>query len=454
MKLGNFYGLTAPNIIIFMDQMGEDDFIEAVSLLNNPVDKNFILQAKQELGFFRKALDEIPATYEAETNLSFLAQYPNAVIKNGVIEGAESNPIMLEQVKRVMAAKIASYVCQVNRRVMLDTSLYKDNYSVENVRKVFYEIILNFMQDNDVKFSEIDLCVNKIARKLLDRKGSQIMTDEKRVLFQTIVQAFQLKEVLLDNFSVGTTEIFLNEDDKKIITWFKKHRGTLDACLPYMTEKVVASNTQVFSMSFRDLVFRRPERLISEVVHFYKSANATVGREKIIKNIKTNVIEQVELFEKLFKENVLRKGTIEEEKTFIVTIEEDDRKTLKALKRAVKNYDLRLDNCDEEKFQTIVKLFEFSMRLTKEFYNELFGVELTLEEWNATIEKLNVLGVAGLNFYSTHLFMRSLKLFSFDDKIKIEKTAEEIEDYNNVLSEIHAFLDSQLPVGVEIGGAQ
>ena len=454
MKLGNFYGLTAPNIIVLREAFSEEDFIKTVDLLNNPVDKNFIGQTKQELAFFRKALDRIPVNYKSDMHLGILQEFPEAIISRGVLQGVPNAGIAIEQIKRYMAVRIACYVCQPNRRNTLDVCLFNGNIETAEIRKIFNKVITDYLKDNSLKLSDVDVAVNRIARKLLDRKGDTVFTPEKEKLFYGVVQAFSLNEELVTSFQLGDEELILNDAEIKIISWFKQRREIINSCFPFMTEKIITSNQQVFSMPFRDLIFRRPERLISEVTHFYKSANVSTGREKIIKNIKTNVLEQVKLFEDLFAENVLQQGVLEEKKEFAISVSEGDSESLAILKNALRNYDLRIANCDEDKLNVLSKIFEFTRGLTKDFYNTLFGVELSLEEWEQTIAKLNKLGIAGINFHSTHLFIRSLNAFSFDDKVKIEKSFSEIETYKRILEEVHAFLDSQLPIGTEIGGAK
>lgn len=462
MKLGNFYGLTAPNIIILREQFDEDDFIKAVALLNNPVDKNFIARAKEELGFFRKALDNIPVKYTNDLSLNVLSENSDVIIEHGTLKGVSNAQLVLEQIKRYLAVKVACYVSQPNVKNTLDVNIFKGKASVSDVRKIFNSVITDYLNENDIRLGDLivyqeesNVFINKLSRKFLDRRGDKILTNEKEKLHQVIVKAFQLEEEILPKIQIDNKEILLNDNEVKIIKWFKNHRDTLNSCLPIMMEKIITSNQKVFSMPFRDLVFRRPERLISEVVHFYKSANVSTGREKMIKNIRANIIEQLDIFKNLFEENVIQQGTLEEKKFFVVTLNSEvDGESLTILKRALKNYDLEIENCDEDKLITISKLFDFSRKLTKEFYDEIFNVKMSVSEWDFTIKKLNSLGIAGLNFYSTHLFIRSLKAYSFDDKIKIKKSPKEIENYESVLQEINAFLDSQLPLGTEIGGTK
>lgn len=300
MHLGSFYGMTAPFIVLFYEQRGESALQEAASLINNPVDQSFIKSTYKELACFKKYLMKIPATYELHADTGFLKKNPLAGLTNGTLHGefTESEQDILRMLKRYFLIATSVRLVSDSNPQFIDCTKFADT-SLDGIKDTINKHVTEFLQTATFTFEEVEAAVNKCTRAMLDRRNKEGLTKSKQLIADTVVEAYSLQQKIKNSFNFIGREIVLTDDEVKIVQYFKARIKVIDACMDVFSGGVIMENPKIFSLHFRDYLNRAPERILSEIVHMFKSVGAVSGRESQIPTIHERALEDLSEFQRL-----------------------------------------------------------------------------------------------------------------------------------------------------------
>ena len=163
-----------------------------------------------------------------------------------------------------------------------------------------------------------------------------------------------------------------------------------------------------------------------------------------------DILEQLLEFKRLFNENMALVsescvfGLQPDEALEIVDKFPGDASDIRAL---INRNAICTENLDEQTLQAVMELGNIISGMDVEKLNRCFSVSLTVAGWEDCIDKMNSLGIYGLNLYSRHLFNKFLANSTLNLLDKIIITERLKTEFEHVISEIEALLNTLKPIG-------
>lgn len=93
------------------------------------------------------------------------------------------------------------------------------------------------------------------------------------------------------------------------------------------------------------------------------------------------------------------------------------------------------------------KVYKIAKSFTVEYYNSIFGLNLTQEEYEKEFESLSRLGLVGLDFYTIDFFRMFITTATFSSEIKVELYEPRDTELIRSINDIDRLLKTNLPLG-------
>lgn len=448
MKLASFYGLTAPFMLILYEKVDETTFKLFASKLDNTADHSKLEDAKAELMFFEKALAQLPWEYESSFEDDLLSIYDGYIkLDKGTVLQFNGDVDELKQnVCRYLMYHIALNLTTPRFLEHLDLSVFTQPMTESSMRSDLRALAENAYRNANVFLKDIEKCAIKAARHCT--KPDAIITNDEATAFTQIISSiFHLKKKYDSTFDVNGETITLTDDEYKVMMYYVDRLDKVHACNEAIKLQNVSAD-QIFTVPFQDLVYRKPTSLFSEMNKLFKGLN-TAQQGQFLVRARDNAIEQIQLFDRLFKETVVSHA--DKNKVYGLTFDEAldslQGKEDTEVYGLIASGNLNVAEMDESTLHVLDDVGELIKSFDLDDLNMLFGTHFTVTSFSDAISNLNKIGLCGLNLYSNYLFERMVVHSSFNLFKQVPMSDDRINEFMHVESEIIALLECLRPIG-------
>lgn len=438
MRLGSFWGLTAPMLLFLQDAnntscISSECFNYATRLL---AQSGALKDSLLEASYFSRYLSHLDLNVSCGHDLYFKVNKTRKFNKSGIV----INGLVSEEETRLFILDCAYYV------VMKALSDYREGLSYDfgftpdmtDVQKKTHLIqaIQSTVSGQIFPLTRTGSILNKYLKSCETNENSDPTP---------LIGAFGLQYCVPSEYKFqGKVVKNLSDDTQKLVTYFLHHFSSLSSLVAQGIEKDV----EPFGVPFTDLIRRKPSALyyiVSDCFDYVKGQVHKVLLLNTIENVKTNM----DLFEQAYKTRVYNSNTTFEEYTVdksYAFINSFEPKKHNFFSRLLQEELIRINQCNDEVLQFLSELFDSIYSLTPERISFLAGLPEN-PDWDLINKELASIGLYGLNFRGLDLFAQAIEntVLVFDNSIS--KNTEEIEEIDSVVSDVYSLLDSLIPIG-------
>lgn len=451
MKLGSFYGITAPMMVFLADLSGMSFIRNMIGKMNNSVDNHNLLVAKEELEYFKKNLDKITPLVRSDFDIDLLKKYDDLVYwDKGSVSAANADECVMD-VKHYFVTEAAKAIVKESNIKKIIIDIFPEIINEDTVRKFMIQKADNFLEEKTFTLGELSKYSRQFNRTFLKHIPLESSKSCYDVLKSSLSSAFGIYLDIPEEIIVNNEKIKLDENERKIINYFKEHRNIIDELQICLSFKA-AANDAVFSLTFRDIIHRKPERLYYEIINLFNPVKDTKTSLQLI-GVRDAAIKQLEIFNKHFRENVtdyrnynLVKMDIDTAVNIVQGVIGNNTPLDEQIKQGV----IEVSELDEQTLQLLAQAVIEIDGLNMKNLNDVLGINCNYNDWNNIITKLCTIGLCGVNFYNLKLFYNSLAELTLNlyTKVRLDKNTQ--ERFLFVVEEIRAMLESIRPIGGDL----
>lgn len=417
MRIGSFWGLPAPMILIVFD--GHYDFLqECIAKFNTDANFESVNDVQKEFMALEQACNSADYVLP-EFDAVYLKISPLAVVNHGKSSlGDEVVDRLVTDVSLLVVEKVAK------------EAILGNFFSVpDNLRGCVDQWFI----DNTFSVREVKSVVNKIVKTFSRSEVSPL---------PELCRKYGLRVVPCDYVYNEGRKVKVTDDLKVVWQWF---HDRLDVVSQYTSSlrNTVPVEDMVFGILFFDLIKRKPNSLKYKVIEIFDGAKERQTSHLIAKCIQECSTELAK-FEKCVESSVsldscndssdvLTKSKFES----ILSSQDDECRMF--FNRLVYSGSLVVEDLLIQSFEMLVKLYYLICRIgsVEGFFGVSGGIELAACD----------IGICGLNNHSLTLFAKSIAGIPLAGHGKVLKTQGELDELNLVLDDVKALLDTLRPVG-------
>lgn len=447
MRLGCYFGMTSPMILIASKKFGIDKVISFSELINR--DKNLIINSRKEMIYFLKSLDEIPKTFKIPTGITPIENFdPSARFVNNKLFGNVNEEDFMISFTYELIVKLLNDYYKSGKQFSLEVeNVFKQDGSVDTSlclknRTKFINFVREKIAKEDFYLSGVSRIIRKIARSL----KSNVTID-----YKSLAESFNLISSIPDKFIVNGDTVIFSQEELNVVKFFTDAKQDAEFIIGNLIQKNSLENS-VFGRPFRDVCTSNPRSIYRTVQSSFdlvkdKGAN-------FITSLLNNLTQDLEKFREQFTKEVLP-DTMSETTSKVVPYHKlrtkfTDLEKQKFFDQLFFNIYVDLKDVTEESFQKISELYDVVKGLEITELNDFFHLKYTQSEWNDFISRLNKIGICGINLFSMDLFRMSLESLTFVSDSKIYRSVQDIEEFNLVLDNVQALITTIKPIGTPL----
>lgn len=436
MRLGGFYGFTAPMLLMVYDD-AVDNIIQNFNVSLNSVTA---LEMKKELWHFKKALEDIK--YDIIVKNDKLPEYAqSARIEGGVLVGNSLD----EEAQTDIIYSICDHCAAKLLERLYDSKQCLDVTSLENQDTFLFTLREVVMKSLESKSFSLDN-IAPIVRSFLKNFNSDESKGNRKAVINNIKSFCSVEEKIPDIYYVNEQVIELDEDEYRVLCYFVKNKDKITEIQKAIKEDGVADEN-VFKISFMDFINRKPSSLYHMVVNqFDYLKNADI---RLLPGVLRNVTEEFSKCKRLIHEKLL----LEEKETETISVTQldtyfSDNDAIDFLQSVFDN--LHLTEIDVTDLKNLQTLYFASECLSIKYLNSVWETNFTIDSFNNMVSKLNKLHVGGINLFTSYLFKQSLQEIIFTSGGQIRKSQEYLTELQQVCNDIDALLSTFKPIGGDL----
>lgn len=442
MKLGAFWGLTAPMIILLKDLFDKEIYEKYVSILNISGNTIFLADFQKEMKYLLNYVDTFPYSYESVYTNDFIRLNGLSYV-NGILNSTDSDLAYLAEDKIWSDVGIKIVQDLEKGKFIYNRSLLNYLSGSEDMRRLVHD----FCMGSTISLDNTKASVIKILKRFKDKDENACLTKSD---IPTFCQYFELQKTIPDSVIFDGNKIVLSDIDKSFLRFLINSRDFIFDCIRAI--KITRhKEIPIFDTTFHSFIRRKPTSLYYTVMKkfdYVKTTNAAHLRTTL--NESRNYLA------------VLKECMSE---YLIVGNEEKNVLTDNDYQMAINSYDaskalffsslrddkyLYVENLLEEDLEILSKMYDIIATLNCKFFSKQLGCSINQRDFLELDKKMQAIGVYGLNLFSMNLFkefIRSVMLITTD---KIQKSEEEMEELNRVVSDVQALLDSMISIGGDL----
>ena len=411
MRLGSFWGITAPMLVIATKQNGMESILPMLNAVST--NKEIITDLKAELIYLLRAVDKIPKKYFPPDNFPTVENFDKSIrYANGKLyaEGVDEQDFYMS-----LATGCVIYLLKKHNKSGTDFNLeikpvsgIEDPVCINN-RLVVINKIKEIIKDEDFYLSNLTKIYRKVSKELMTGTGG--------CDYKALAKSFLLNEKVPENLIVNGNSVSFSQEELKVIEFFVSSKETILELLSHLKVKEITEN-RVFGKTFRELMMRKPTSL-----YWATQERFDIIKSKNNESFLTSLLKEMRIDLKQFENSL---------KTEVIS-----KKQYKSGNLSLSNkiYLERINSFSQEKKQFFLGL------------NKIFNLNYTRSEWEKFIKSLNQIGICGINLFSMNLFKDSIGNMTFISNYYIVKTDEEILEFKNVLDNIKDLVSTIKPIG-------
>lgn len=447
MKIGGFWGLSAPMLIILSKSVGTDKTKGMISMINKHVNQDIIDDLRTELVYLYNASDKFPRSFSSKMlPQKTVTKIPYLSVKKGKLAGLRPADDE-EELRRDLISEITIKVA-----ITIVKELYAGNSHFnlpigatdKETRNNFVKIVNDYVQDKSFRMNGIWSICKEIVDSL--REDTSNFTD--RVL---LCRAFSVDVGFHSNINVNGVQLSFNEDEMRIIEYVLDQEVILD--LLKNLDIFRYDELVVFDTPFRELICRNPASLLYLIIDKFDLVK-TKRHGSFLINLVSDLKRDLALFRTYFQDEVVvaERGAVADasiltSNTYNEIIGQWDRGKHLYFSNLLKDGCVKASDLRVEDLSTLSSIYDYIVTLSKDNLNALFDVNYDNLEWDALSRKLCDVGICGINLHSKQLLKDAIRTTSFVSVTKFEMSRKNVDAFKSIIDDIDALLNTIKPIG-------
>lgn len=406
MRLGSFWGMTAPMFVLAFQEREEPIAIFNAMLAHSEVE--CLQSLRKELLY----LTRLERLVEYRCDLSTESITSDDFWDDGLREHPECSGIFRNEVLQRVLVK-----CSERERA----GKCKDLDAIE-------ECIAKQLKSWKGKVSDVAKVVAEIMRALPS-------SDDSSVNAWAAKHEIVLSSSLAESVVVGGKKRILSEEEKRVVEYFLSRMPDVRFWVEELNVQK-EKQQEVFGLPFFQLAKRKPESIRYVVLSQFDQIKS-MNNAKVLLDTVDSIRKDVHKFRELYEKFVST-----EERTgsgSVVQYQTNDFFGILSLR----GFDMSVLAEDDQAL--LWQLYECCCRVSPSNLEKIFG--FGVENWSAFGESLVELGICGLNGFQLELFAEAIvNTVLSTNKLFVEK--EKQESVKRILEyDVDAMLDTIMPVG-------
>ncbi len=394
MRIGTFFGLTAPMLVLAYDGDMEK-MHDIVSKLEESIDRDIVRDLHTELHFLLKANDMLSVRFEIPGDSWFSDREPDAMVMHGQITGISTPAdVAYIDLKNELTVKLAQRIVdkeQTGKFVKLD------NMSADGLE----EFVVDYINNNDFYASGI--------QRLIMSMYQQIKSDDGKPLTDELVNGFRNTKQLPDNLIHNSADVELNEVLRKIFWYF--NRNLVDIQRLYDTTKMSSiGDITVFNMPFSDLMHYKPSKIEDIAIqwfHYFSENKSLAALQNVVDDFRQSLNTLIMLIDSA----VVTDGP-----------EVNSEPTFDASSYSIYSVFPEIAQYTQDEADSLNNIYEKVCEMTPKVAAERIGI--TEDEFRSAAKDACNIGICGLNAYSLELFKDTLPNVVVSDGFSCHKSLD------------------------------
>lgn len=417
MRLGSFWGLPAPAILIVFDE--DRDFLyKCLSKLDSDSTAGILVDVGKEFSFLKRMVSQCSWSVPEYDRVS--EQYsPMKKVVNGRLEGADDFFSM--QFRSELVFRCLEEIVKREQR-----GDYRECSALESG-------VDNLLANESFQLGKLD----KIAKGLVKE-----LSCVEQSCIEGVAEKFRLVRKAPDVLWFGGQKVRLQEDEQRVWQWFKDRIDFIDEILKRCHHGRSREET-TFGVPFFDMTKRKPSSLQYKVIDIFDCAKDYKTSHLLVKCIEECSVELAK-FKQCLKKYVLSNddnSVVMDQDTFINVLAAQSNECIDFFGNMLREGIMKYDDYQVEDVEMLCKIFE--LVVARSDWDKVIGVQ----DADKVARRI---GVCGLSEHSLPLFSEAVSGISLMHQGKIKKSPEYVQEIQSVVSDVDALLQTLLPVGQEI----
>lgn len=428
MKLGAFWGMTAPMLLLAYDNV--EDIVHTIRFTRDATAGDAIEHLHTELHYLKQASKFMTCELTQPEGGWFSDNEHSAQIAQGTVVGS-SCPIdmALIDVRNELTIRVAQKIIDGERKGTFVSTNVKSRSDLEDLAN-------STIANSTFAASAIPRVAGKLYRELKDASGTAISAQ--------LLSEFQSTTKLLDSFLPGLEDVEQRQCIAKIFDFYMDRMNDIDILLHETIAKTKA-DAKVFDMELSDLLRRKPNFLNFVTIRWFKylsASNTGSGSNQgpvllsAVEDFSNNLTKFVEMLDSSV---VSTESRYTEKRAF------DTRNF--AVSSIIKN----VDDFDENDLIALDEIYTRVMHLSISEMAEKFGVDE--EVLSVCMRKACDVGICGLNSRTAVLFTESVNNVILSDPFVCSKSHEYLQELQIAIDNATAVVNNIKPIGAELESA-
>lgn len=435
MKIGSLYGISAPMMVLFSNELSSFDLKRFMYPVCNVVDSSVIEDARTELLFFKSALNELPMSYITMSDTLWVQQHADVKIKKLVSSDGSDDTV--KRVKRELSLAVALQLFKMN-------DVPKDALNCDNIQEYIATIVNDFMKNNQVRVSKLKIAALDVIDYATEKSGA---APNQEVFKNKIQKAYPLKKAL-DARALG-----LDQEEAKVVQYFVDNVSVVDDLIEQL--KITSFQEETFfDSAFSDIINRKPSNILYRIIKKFDQIKTKQG-SRFFNRVYDDVSSDFQAFVKVFRERVSSNAVLSSDVILTpakaMEIEQRFSASNSDFFKALFKKGLDYNDLTVEIYTILNEILSVVESADYKFLNSSFGTNFSKEDWEQLFEKLCDCGVGGLNVSGVSLFRDSISTVSFCGATNVHRDRETCEEFEKNIKLIQELLESMIiPIGGDI----
>lgn len=420
MRLGNFWGLTAPMILIIFDD-DWDVLHHYFDVLNNEANSILLADVQQEFLFLRNILST--EEYKIPEVEQVIGQMISAGLDCNCGKVSGKDEVFVETLITEITFKVISKIIKSEKKM-----------EFKKVPDDLRGFVAEYVRSNVIPSRELATVSTKIFKAL---EPGNVPT------VSALAVKFHLQRVVPEYVCYGNERTKMTPDLEKIWQYFAERLGVINQIIEWCTVGDVESE-RVFNVPFFSLIQWKPSSIQYKILDAFSPVEDRQTAD-LVKDCKERCAEEIQRYRECFDKYVVAKNTVQEEDVLseeqLVSVLSEERGAASFFVPLFKA-GVRVSDYQEEDLRMLCDIFARIRGLKK--FSKIFGIQM---DENSVGEEAVKIGICGLNTYSLELFREAIFGITLVNRGKIEKSPETIAEIEAVIRDVQALLDSIQPVG-------
>lgn len=438
MRVGSFWGLPAPMILLAMDD--DESVIKQFSMLNTTMNRQILQDVEVEFAVLGQIEKIVKVFLKKPDFLCVSREYAGKLcVSEGrlIAVGEMTNAVdfevlwqdLVSELTIDFAQKIIDFeargsgvslpeITKGSLRDIVESGLSGKSFGLEDTKNVILEIIKPYRA-------------------------------EKSNFTAQLLSEFQYTIGVPDVVAVNTQRFSVSPEMKKVLVWYAErlHRIKGLAC---SINAVTVQEEMIFDTPFFDLIKRKPESLIYMILNrfdYVKSKQTAYA----IRAVCAEVRENVERYKVCLRKYVSGASSEEQCPTLdffecVQSLVQNDVE-LSFLMQSERDGIFHKDDFSVEDLENILEIYRCVRKLNYSYFNSIFDLALEENQWDELSKNLCNVCICGLNNCSERLFLEAVRNISFALDVKVQKSQEFFEKINKIISDTESLISTIRPIG-------